>query len=94
MGTASKLIRRQFEIGAPDRNRTCNPWIRSPILYPIELRAHTIPLFIKFFNDVPIGSSPLYRSLRRPVNFEEIKNFSLEYSLSRALNNTFLLMFF
>ena len=32
-------------IGAPDRNRTCNPWIRSPILYPIELRAHTL-----FFN--------------------------------------------
>ncbi len=29
-------------IGAPDRDRTCNPWIRSPILYPIELRAHTI----------------------------------------------------
>jgi hypothetical protein len=29
-------------IGAPDRNRTCNPWIRSPILYPIELRAHTL----------------------------------------------------
>ena len=29
-------------IGAPDRNRTCNPWIRSPILYPIELRAHSI----------------------------------------------------
>ena len=29
-------------IGAPDRNRTCNPWIRSPILYPIELRAHCV----------------------------------------------------
>ncbi len=29
-------------IGAPDRNRTCNPWIRSPILYPIELRAHSV----------------------------------------------------
>jgi hypothetical protein len=33
-------------IGAPDRNRTCNPWIRSPILYPIELRAHCVPLLI------------------------------------------------
>ena len=31
--------------GAPDRNRTCNPWIRSPILYPIELRAHTIFMY-------------------------------------------------
>ena len=31
-------------IGAPDRNRTCNPWIRSPILYPIELRAHSVPI--------------------------------------------------
>ena len=33
--------------GAPDRNRTCNPWIRSPILYPIELRAHAF-----IFNDM------------------------------------------
>ena len=31
--------------GAPDRNRTCNPWIRSPILYPIELRAHIIFMY-------------------------------------------------
>ena len=26
--------------GAPDMNRTCNPQIRSLILYPIELQAH------------------------------------------------------
>ena len=45
-------------IGAPDRNRTCNPWIRSPILYPIELRAHSI-LIIKNFNDVRNGSFPV-----------------------------------
>ena len=25
--------------GAPDRNRTCNPRLRRPVLYPIELRA-------------------------------------------------------
>ena len=27
--------------GAPDRNRTCNPQIRSLVLYPVELRAHS-----------------------------------------------------
>ncbi len=26
--------------GAPDRIRTCDPLIRSQILYPAELRAH------------------------------------------------------
>jgi hypothetical protein len=25
--------------GAPDRIRTCDPWLRKPILYPTELRA-------------------------------------------------------
>ena len=25
--------------GAPDRNRTCNPRLRRPMLYPVELRA-------------------------------------------------------
>src|SRR2546427_9477521 len=25
--------------GAPDRIRTCDPWLREPILYPTELRA-------------------------------------------------------
>ena len=25
--------------GAPGRNRTCNPRLRRPVLYPIELRA-------------------------------------------------------
>ncbi len=51
-GSASKVRKEERTqvvdlIGAPDRNRTCNPWIRSPILYPIELRAHAI-----FFNDL------------------------------------------
>ena len=27
-------------IGAPDTDRTCNPQIRSLVLYPIELQAH------------------------------------------------------
>ena len=26
--------------GRPGRNRTCNPRIRNPMLYPFELRAH------------------------------------------------------
>ena len=30
---------RAKESGAPGRTRTCNHWIRSPLLYPIELRA-------------------------------------------------------
>ena len=25
--------------GTPDRNRTCNPRLRRPVLYPVELRA-------------------------------------------------------
>lgn len=46
-------------IGAPDRNRTCNPWIRSPILYPIELRAHII-FIIEAIRKSNRKSSPLY----------------------------------
>ena len=29
--------------GAPGRTRTCDLWIRSPLLYPAELRAHCSP---------------------------------------------------
>ena len=28
-----------LKTGTPDRNRTCNPRLRRPMLYPIELRA-------------------------------------------------------
>ena len=28
--------------GAPDRNRTCDLWLRKPTLYPTELRAHAL----------------------------------------------------
>ena len=28
------------EDGAPDWSRTSDPWLRKPILYPAELRAH------------------------------------------------------
>ena len=28
--------------GAPGRNRTCNPRLRRPVLYPVELRARMI----------------------------------------------------
>ena len=28
--------------GAPDRNRTCNPRLRRSVLYPVELRAHSL----------------------------------------------------
>ena len=27
------------KLGAPDRNRTCNPQLRRLVLYPVELRA-------------------------------------------------------
>ena len=26
----------------PGRTRTCNPWFRRPVLYPIELRTHDV----------------------------------------------------
>ncbi len=29
-----------FYDGAPGRARTCNPRLRRPVLYPVELRAH------------------------------------------------------
>ena len=25
-------------VGTPDRIRTCNPWVRSPVLYPLSYR--------------------------------------------------------
>ena len=31
---------RKVLAGAPGRNRTCNRWLRRPVLYPVELRAH------------------------------------------------------
>ena len=31
--------------GAPDTIRTCDRWYRKPVLYPAELRAHTILIF-------------------------------------------------
>ena len=33
--------------GAPDTIRTCDRWYRKPVLYPAELRAHTIFLLFK-----------------------------------------------
>ena len=36
-----------IDINAPDRSRTCNHRIRSPVLYPIELRAlNTDPYYL------------------------------------------------
>ena len=31
-----------FRKSAPDRTRTCDPRLRRPVLYPTELRAHTV----------------------------------------------------
>lgn len=31
--------------GAPGRNRTCNPRVRNPLLYPIELRAQLVSFY-------------------------------------------------
>ena len=38
MSNGCKLLRKN---GTPDRIRTCDLRIRSPLLYPTELRAHT-----------------------------------------------------
>ncbi len=35
---------REFKYGAPDMIRTCDRWYRKPVLYPAELRAHTISI--------------------------------------------------
>ena len=35
-----------LKYGAPDTIRTCDRWYRKPVLYPAELRAHTISLHL------------------------------------------------
>jgi hypothetical protein len=35
-------------IGAPERIRTSNHWIRNPVLYPVEPRAHTLVLYYSY----------------------------------------------
>ena len=44
LGIANLISRSVFYSikSAPDRNRTCNPRIRNPMLYPIELRGHLV----------------------------------------------------
>lgn len=37
-----RLFLRKFLNGTPDMIRTCDRWYRKPVLYPAELRAHTI----------------------------------------------------
>ena len=39
-------------IGAPDRSRTCDLWLRKPTLYPTELRAHGERFYASMRNDV------------------------------------------
>ena len=37
------MFRELLKIGAPERSRTPNPQIRSLVLYPVELRALSLP---------------------------------------------------
>src|SRR5215471_12800509 len=39
LGGALIKVKAKSDDGAPDRIRTCDPWLRKPILYPTELRA-------------------------------------------------------
>ena len=44
-----------FYVGAPDRIRTCDLWLRKPTLYPTELRAlHSIFNLFKFLQDYSV----------------------------------------
>jgi len=36
-----------LRIGAPDRSRTCDLWLRKPTLYPTELRAHAGAFYLR-----------------------------------------------
>ncbi len=36
------------ESGDPDMIRTCDRWIRNPLLYPTELRDHLDQVYIDF----------------------------------------------
>jgi hypothetical protein len=61
------------EAGAPGRDRTCNPRLRRPVLYPIELRApdtvlYTVLSGAKSAETLCLhGSATLGLLLRRPV---------------------------
>jgi hypothetical protein len=50
------------QVNTPDRTRTCNPQIRSLVLYPIELRAH--PEVSRDYREVT-GVSIMAQSLER-----------------------------
>src|SRR5439155_24956698 len=41
--------------GAPDRNRTCDLWLRKPTLYPTELRAHALRFYLAVPNSVHLA---------------------------------------
>ena len=46
-----------FDFFASGRNRTCDLRIRSPALYPTELRAQTLPSCAERFLAVPVSGS-------------------------------------
>jgi hypothetical protein len=50
-----------FSDGAPGRIRTCDLWIRSPALYPAELRAHKVVKLI--LNSIVMGFMQDLKSL-------------------------------
>src|SRR5262249_220279 len=58
----SRCVNARRESGAPGRSRTCDPRIRSPMLYPTELRAHAFASRYLRYNGTPRWC-PLYLEL-------------------------------
>ena len=56
------LTRRpSLRVGAPDRSRTCDLWLRKPTLYPTELRAHGRRFYRAIRNNVhPMVSARIH----------------------------------
>ena len=68
----------KFRSGAPGRNRTCNPRLRRPMLYPIELRAQKLSCRPRLLSDLQ----------RKPKKLVGVERFELPTSCSQSRRAT------
>ena len=68
-----RLTKKKHTFGTPDRNRTCNLRIRSPLLYPIELRAQEVKEHVSQIKGCELLDSDFPRKkAARPARSEPI----------------------
>jgi hypothetical protein len=75
-----------FKSGAPDRNRTCNPRLRRPVLYPVELRARALAIIPGYKDSV--DWSGWWDSNSRPSAPKADALTRLRYTPTREANYT------